>query len=850
MGIVYRAQDTRLDRTVALKFLPMEWCQESLLRERFTREARAASNLDHPHICTVFDIGETPEGQLFIAMAYCPGETLKERVQRGPLPIEDAVGIAIQIAEALESAHEGGIVHRDIKPANILITDRDQVRVVDFGLAKLAGEATVTRKGSVIGTPAYMSPEQATGAEVDGRSDLWALGVVLYEMVAGRRAFAADNEQAILLAITTLEPTPIDTLRPEVPAELQRIIRRCLKRNPQDRYQSAAELVADLKRFRGDSAPTEIVTQTLPSAERARRRWYVKRRVLPVAATAVALVLLATLYSAYHRPPTRHLLVLPFNSPGDDEQITLLCNGLLDTVTAKLSELRRFRSALSVVPTSEVRGRKIQSAEDAHNIFGVDLVVTGSVMRSGNTLRVPLELIDAAKLRQMRSRLLTTEVSAEFVLQDRIAAAIEEMLDLELGVVEQQTLALGGTNNAEAAELFLTARGYASKEPTAVHLPRAMTLYRQALDIDPDYADAMVQLADACEQRYRLEEDSIWLEHGANYARRAVAVAPDLPAAQMAAGRFEHANSAHQKAVDHLQRAITLDPLGLRAYLYLAEAYEALGEPHAAEETMERAVRTAPEDWLTYYEIGRFYYSERSDAERAKGYFEKVIDLLPERSVGYSALGGCLFYLGDHDGAREQLERAVAIGSDYDAFANLATLEFYEGRFIEAADLYERALVMDDRDYLVWIGLGEARRFGGSTLHSVREAYQGAIDRVTRRLESEPENLGLHIDLVSLQLQLDRRREAINTLDSLPLEQVTDPGTMYSLAEIFEVLGDREQALVWIERALQAGYPLKVIENYAAFDALRSDPRFVDLANSHREAPPGETTNILKEEED
>ena len=180
MGIVYRAQDTRLDRTVALKFLPMEWCQDPLLRERFSREARAASTLDHPHICTVFDIDETPEGQLFIAMAYCPGENLKQRTLRGPMPIEDAVDIAIQIGEALGGAHEGGIVHRDIKPANILITDRDQVKVVDFGLAKLAGEATVTRKGSVIGTPAYMSPEQATGDEVDGRGDLWALGAVLY----------------------------------------------------------------------------------------------------------------------------------------------------------------------------------------------------------------------------------------------------------------------------------------------------------------------------------------------------------------------------------------------------------------------------------------------------------------------------------------------------------------------------------------------------------------------------------------------------------------------------------------------------------------------------------------------
>jgi serine/threonine-protein kinase len=850
MGIVYRAQDTRLDRTVALKFLPMEWCQESLLRERFTREARAASTLDHPHICTVFDIGETPEGQLFIAMAYCPGETLKERILRGPMPIDEAIGIAIQIAEALEAAHEGGTVHRDIKPANILITDRDQVKVVDFGLAKLAGEATVTRQGSVIGTPAYMSPEQATGDEADGRSDLWALGAVLYEMVTGRRAFAADHEQAILLAITTSDPTPIDNLRQEVPAEVQRIIRRCLKRKPQERYQGAGELVADLKRFRGDPTPAEIVTQTLPSAARARRRWTFKHRVLPLAAALVAVVLVATLYPTFNQSQTRHLLVLPFNCPGAPEEAESLCNGLLDTVTAKLSELRRFRSELSVVPTSEVRGRKIRSAEDAHQIFGVDLVVTGTVVRSGDSVRVPLELIDAVRLRQIRSRLLTTEVSAGFVLQDRIVAAVEEMLDLELGAAERQALAAGGTSNAEAAELFLEARGYAGKEPTAVQLTQAMTLYRQALDIDPDYADAMVQLADACEQRYQLEGDTIWLEHGANYAQRAVSVAPDLPAAQLAAGRFELANASHQRAIDHLGRAIALDPLGLSAYLYLADAYEASGDLEQAEATIDRAVRTGPDDWLTYYRIGRFFYVERHDPERAAGYFERVIQLLPESSIGYSALGSCLFYLGDREEAREQLVSAVAIGSDYEAFQNLATLEFYEGKFAEAAEFYERALEMDDSDYTVWSSLAEARRFDGSAPRKAREAYQQAADRLSRRLDADADNLHLLIHMASIHIQLGERTEAENILDRLPLEEIAAPNTMYALAEISEALGERTDALAWIERALQAGYPLHVIEDYAAFDGLRADPRFSILAETYAEPRSDISVGISEEGEE
>jgi len=849
MGIVYRAQDTRLDRTVALKFLPMEWCQESLLRERFTREARAASTLDHPHICTVFDIGETPEGQLFIAMAYCPGETIKERVLRGPMPIDEAIGIAIQIGEALEAAHAGGTVHRDIKPANILITDRDQVKIVDFGLAKLAGEATVTRQGSVIGTPAYMSPEQATGDEADGRSDLWALGAVLYEMVTGRRAFAANHEQAILLAITTSDPTPIDNLRPEVPAEVQRIIRRCLKRKPHERYQTAGELVADLKRYRGDPTPTEIVTQTLPSAPRARRRWSLTHRVLPVVAALAAVILVATLYPTFNRSETRHLLVLPFNCPGTDSETDLLCAGLLDTVTAKLTEMRRFGSSLSVVPVSEVRGRRVISADMAHRIFGVDLVVTGSVLREEASIRIPIELVDATRLRQIRSKTITADNATDFVLQDRVVAALEEMLDLEFGAAERQALTVGGTSNAEAAGLFLEARGYAGKTPTEVHLTRAMSLYREALEIDPEYADAMVQLADACDQRYQLKEDAIWLEHGARYAQRAVALAPDLPAAQFAAGRFDLQDSMYESAIEHLQRAIALDPLRLEAYMYLAQAYQAAGEPGLADTAVERAIRTGPEDWQTYFDLGKFFY-DRHEWERASGYFREVVRLLPESGVGYSALGSCLFYLGDRNQARETLERGVAIGSGYQSYTNLATLEFYDGRYAEAEALYERALELDDSDHLIWIGLGEARRFDGNAPENVREAYQQAADRVSRRLETDPDHLGLLIDLASLQLQLGQRTEATAIIDRLSLDEVTAPDMMFSLAEIFEVLGERDAALEWVERSLQAGYPLQVIEDYAAFDALCSDPRFRLLAETYAEPRPDSSVKNLEEGEE
>lgn len=833
MGLVYKARDTRLDREVALKFLPMEWSHEPLLRERFSREARAASALDHPHICTVYDIGETDEGQLFIAMAYCTGPTLKQRIHEGPMAVEQAVDLAIQIASALESAHEAGIVHRDIKPANILLTDRDQAKVVDFGLAKLAGEAAVTREGSVIGTPAYMSPEQATGDDVDGRSDLWALGAVIYEMLTGRRAFSADHERAVLYAITSSDPTPIETMRADVPAELQHIVSRLLKRDPNKRYQTAGELLGDLRRFSGNPTPAEIVTLSMPSIPRVRYRDFLRHRILPAAAAVLAVLLMAVLWPAVTGPSTRHVLVLPFSCHAENDTEELLCEGLLETVTARLAEVRRFHAALSVVPSSEVRGQNIASAGEARRVFGVDLVIDGGVQWDGDNLRIPLQLVDAERLRQLRSRLLTVEPTSNFVLQDQVVASVLEMLELELDSEAERSLTVGGTANVEAAQLFLEARGTVSDNATEEQLARAMDLFRQAIDLDPNYADALVQLADACHLQYELAVDPIWLDHALSYAHRAVDLNPDLPGAHLSAGRSELARRAYPAAIDRLQRTIQLDPLNLKAYTSLAVAYEEIGKPEQAQETIDRAVRTRPEDWVTHYDIGRFFYYERHDPGRAIPYFRKVVELLPDSSIGYSALGGCLFYTGETAEARSNLERAAEIGSRYDAFANLATLDFYEGRYGEAAIYYEKALEMDDNDYQIWSYLGEASRFRHPPdLQRAREAYRKAALLVQPRLDADPENQALLLEMASYQVHLGNTSTARELISRATSAAIDDPNLMFILAAAHEDLGDRDEALRWIERCVEAGFPIQVIKDYPGFAAVLTDQRFQGLDKS------------------
>ena len=838
MGLVYRAHDSRLDRTIALKFLPHEWSHEPVLRERFSREARAASALDHPHICTVFDIDETEDGQLFIAMAFCPGQTLKHHIFEGQMATEQVVELAIQIAGALESAHDAGIVHRDIKPANILLTEQNQVKLVDFGLAKLAGEAAVTREGTVIGTPSYMSPEQARGDEVDGRSDLWALGTVLYEMLTSRRAFSADHDRAILLAIMSRDPTPIENVRPDLPAELLRIVRRLLKRDPSKRYQNAGELLADLRRFRGESSPTEIVTQTLPSAPRVRRRSFLVHRLLPGLVAVLAVILAANFFSSLIADEKRHVLVLPFTCLDSADRSDQFCEGLFETVTVRLAEMRRFNASLSVVPSSEVLGQGIVSAQQARRIFGVDLVISATVQRDGGTLRVPLQLIDTASLRQVSSQLITAADASEFVLQDRVVSAVEELLDLRLAPGELNEIRNGSTSNAEAASLFLEARGTIGNDSTASELNHAMELYRHALDLDPSYADALVQLAEACHLRYELAVDPIWLDHGSTYASRAVDLGSNLPSAYLVAGKFEISRQSFPLAIARLERTIELDPLNLEAYTLAAEAYEGMGRVESAEETIDRAVRTGPDDWLTHYEIGRFFFYDRYDLERAAYHFRKVVELQPECSVGYSALGGALFNSGDREGARENLERAVAIGSAYEAFANLATLEFYDHEYARSAALYKQALRMKDTDYAVWSSLGEALRFSGGNPEDTRAAYQRAADLAARLLERSPEDLSLLIDLASFNVLFGEEEEGRRFISRAEGSTIDDPNHMYALASVYEELGDRENALHWIERCLQAGYPVEIIEDYPGFRGLLADPRYQDLTTASAKSDP------------
>jgi len=840
MGTVYKARDTRLDRFVALKFLPGEWRRDAGARDRFAREAKAASAIDHPHICTVYDIGELDDGRMYIAMAYCPGETLNRRILEGGLPIGAALTIAIEAAEGLAAAHEAGIVHRDIKPANILFDSRQRVKLVDFGLAKFAGGAGLTRAGVAIGTPAYMSPEQAEGKPVDHRTDLWSLGTVLYEMLAGLRPFSGDSDHAVMYAVIHSEPPPLSEVRPELTGDLLTVIDRCLEKDPEKRYQSAASLLRDLRVLRGDSSPSEGPTVSIHGAPSFRRlpRW------ATVAAAAAALVVMAAFVlqqvGGRRSPPLpaeKTLVVLPFTPTEPNLTTTALCEGLMEQVTQALGGMRQFHDELEVIPAAIVRSERISDPRGALVAFGANLAVTGSVeTERGGVLRILLRLVDTGTERSVRRRTVPWVAGRGVTLQNALVTALAEMLEFEFDEPTQTAIATGGTMDREAQSLYMQAVGEIGLRRDVENLDRAIDLLRRALEYDPGFTLARVSLAEACRRRVELSGGAKWKDAALTYARQAVEEKQRLPSAHLVFGRVLAATGAAAEGLAQIDLALDLDPLNVDALRARAEVLVAAGDREQARASFEEAIDLRPDDWITVESAGAFYF-DQLEFESAVSYFRRLVELKPEMAYAWTNLGGALLMQGSWDEARVAMGRSVAIGPTYEGLSNLGALEFYEGHFDQAVVLLDRALDIDDGDWRVWNNLAESLRFAGGDGDRAREAFRRTADLVQGQLETNPGDAGLMLAAASALAAAGQKERARGLTDQVIGRGVDDPVLMQVIASIEEELGERPAALTWLARALEGGYPIAAVERYPLYASLVEDPGFTELKNRYEVEP-------------
>jgi len=498
MGVVYKAEDLRLKRTVALKFLPPTLTSEDEARHRFVHEAQAASALDHTNICDIHDIGEAEDGQLFIVMTCYEGEPLTKRIARGPLRVSEMIDFAVQIAQGLSEAHQAGIIHRDVKPANIFLTKNDVVKLLDFGLAKLSAKTMLTKTGSTLGTAAYMSPEQATGGSVDHRTDIWSLGVVLYEMLSGRLPFQGEYQNALMYAIVSAEPEPLTAIRTGIPMGLDRIIGKCLMKAPEKRYQHADELVVDLKALReAMSSEQEVRTPDPIVAGR-------KSRALPFFLGALGLVTVSVVAVWYFNNKEAYkdavselnwIAVLPPRNlskvPGDE----LLSEGILEGL---ITELGKIKSLNTIGRQSVVRfgGTDKPYSEIAKELGGVNAIVEPSFLHVGNRLQIHARLVKASNGKVLWAGMFDRTMDDILVLQCEVAQTIAREIKVAVTAPEQIRLASARPVNPELYRIYLQGRSHFARR-TLSDFNRSVELFQQVLEQDPNNALAHAGLSES-----------------------------------------------------------------------------------------------------------------------------------------------------------------------------------------------------------------------------------------------------------------------------------------------------------------------------------------------------------------
>ncbi len=847
MGVVYKALDTRLERTVAVKLLPRHLTASARDLERFRQEARTAAALDHPNICTIHEIDESGDDGLFISMAYYEGTTLQKRLKDGALTFPEALDIAIQLAKGLQCAHESQIIHRDIKPGNVMLTRRGEVKIVDFGLAKLAGQSHLTQSGTTLGTAAYMSPEQISNSEVDERSDIFSFGLMLYEMFTGVHPFRSDYYHAIMYAILHDDPKPVTEINPELPEELQWIIEKAIRKNPDDRYKSIKDMVVLLEALKegtishsnmaGDYLPHR---QTTPATSPGRTKTV---KIALAGLAAILFVVFLVLYlsdsvplspSGFSTPPElpelKQIAVLPFLNVGGDPENQVFMDGLVEILTSKLSQLEQFHGSYLVVPASETRSSGITSASAARDAFGVNLVVTGSVQQLNRGVRVTLNLIDARTLRQIDSRTIDDPFIEKSVLQDEAVFHLAGMLNLELQPEARQIIAAGRTEEPGAYEFYLRGLGHLQRFDRIEEINAAISLFRRALEIDPDYALALAALGDAHLYLFRSTQDVKWIEPAIEYSRKAALMDDRLSPVHTTLGLLYIETGDYEKAHRELQRALEINPSNFEAYRGRARAFMSQQRTNEAEATYRRAIAMKPDYWAGYAELGVFY-SGRGRYEEAATQFRNVIDLTPNNASAYRNLGAVYYYLDRREEAIEAFNKSVEIRPDYSAYSNLGTLYYYDGDFNAAAEMYSRALELNDADYLVWSYLASAsKQSSPPDLDRWESALQRAKEIAEKRLEINPRDITLLLSLAAYSLDLDTVEKAQEYLGQALALKPSDLNNMMRIGTIYERLGERTKAIEWIEKAVKAGYPLEEIYSTPILKDLRRDKRFSHMS--------------------
>jgi eukaryotic-like serine/threonine-protein kinase len=847
MGEVYRAFDTRLGREVALKTLPEAFAGDPERLARFEREARMLAALNHPAIAAIYGLEES-EGLRFIVMELVPGDTLSERLSRGALPLDEALQVARQIADALEAAHERGIIHRDLKPANIKVTPGGRVKVLDLGLAKAFDAKTTgsepdlslsptlvsegTQPGVILGTAEFMSPEQARGKPVDKRTDIWSFGCVLYELLTGRRIFGGETASDVLAAILTAEPR-WDRLPPDTPPRIRELLRRSLEKDPNRRLRDIGDAGIEIDHAReGRREAPRVPLPVLPAvpAPRGRESRAPLAAIGAIAGAVVVAVVAVILWSRARpapspvpapRPGVRFLAVLPFKDFSGQPDGQLLGDAFAETMSARLARVPGLQVVTPRATNEFSAGEK--DLERVARATGASLILAGAVQRAGDQLRITCSLVRAPDGVHVGGEEVTTRASDIFGAQDRLAESVLSWLGAKREG-EPEGAARSALLDSAAQEGYLKAIGALRRYDVPESVATAVKILTDLDRKNPGSPLILAALGRAYLNQFEITRDPAAADRAIAACEAARKIDDRLPEVSTTLGQVLVVKGKSAEAAQEFERALAVQPSSVDAVLGLASAYRATGDPRA-EATYRRALALQPGYWAVYNQLAVFYYLGGRYAD-AVPMFRQAIRLRPDSVRLYNNLGATLFKLDRFAEARQAYQSSIRLNASDGAYTNLGNLEYYVGNYRQAAAAFEQAAKLTPGKYLYWANLGDAYRWTPELASRAPEAYEKAANLAVRELALNPDNATAHATLAICDAKLGRKDPARRHIERALEIEPTNPDHLLYAAIIAEIGGRSDEAIEWIGKAVKAGAGASQIEREPELKSLRGRADF------------------------